>query len=386
MAITESSPSQAHVASPDWGVYALVWGTWAFMLLALLGFVARYSYNGPGLWDELGRGFVAILVGERPLTAEWLWKPLAEHRIPLPKLILWVLARLTGGDFRASLFVTAFGLGALAFIMIRAAASIRGSLTYTDVTFPLVLLNWGHAVGLLQAVTSAFPLTTLVSGIALVIIARSAPSLARKEAALFGICLLLLPLLGGGGALLVPALAFWFVVSATLRWRSAIAPLSQEEHELTPPSDGAAAATGNPSVRGPCHPGIMRMMGAASALALVCVGYASGNVVVTRVDSPWVLLRTSLQFVSQIFGPGAESAWPLSGLGALLLLFAGAIALVVVWHKQPEDRHRVLGLSCFLTGFALNAFVIGWKRPDMATGRGITTWRPQRFAAHTWLA
>ena len=182
--MTESKPSQSHVARPDWGVYAVVWGTWAFMLLALLGFVARYSHNGPGRWDELGQGYVPILVGERPLTAEWLWKPIADHRMLVPKLILWVLARLTGGDFRASLFVAAFGLGVLAFMMIRAAASIRGSLKYTDVTFPLVLLNWGHAAGLLQAINTAFPLIALVSGIALVIIARSAPRWRERSGAL----------------------------------------------------------------------------------------------------------------------------------------------------------------------------------------------------------
>jgi hypothetical protein len=111
------------------------------MLLSLLAFVGRYSFNGPGWADEWGNGFVPVLVGGQPLTAEWLWMPFNGHRLVFPKLMLWILAKLTGGDFRAAMFVSAFGLGALALVMIRLATRIRGCLKYTDVIFPLALFS-----------------------------------------------------------------------------------------------------------------------------------------------------------------------------------------------------------------------------------------------------
>src|SRR5262249_55062580 len=94
-----ATPSDPQSPGPAKCAPLFVWGVWALMLLALLGYIREYGGNLPG-WDEWY--VVPYLVGEQPLTASWLWSasPQTEQRIPLTRLILVGLARLTGCDFR----------------------------------------------------------------------------------------------------------------------------------------------------------------------------------------------------------------------------------------------------------------------------------------------
>jgi hypothetical protein len=50
---TEPYPFHGGLPGRDWGASVVVWGVWALMLLALVLFVGRFSYNGPGSADEL---------------------------------------------------------------------------------------------------------------------------------------------------------------------------------------------------------------------------------------------------------------------------------------------------------------------------------------------
>ncbi len=118
------------------GASLFVWGVWILMMLAALLFVVRYGANLP-MWDEWA--IIPAVTGGKPITAQFLWEQHNEHRIPLPKIILVLLSRLTRCDYRAGMYLNVFVLGAVASAMVRAAKSLRGSTSYTDALFPLAL-------------------------------------------------------------------------------------------------------------------------------------------------------------------------------------------------------------------------------------------------------
>src|SRR5262249_15865170 len=81
---------------PERGAPGFVWGVWALMLLAGLALVRAFGQDVP-FYDEWN--MVAVLTGERPVDAAWLWSEHNGHRIPLPRLLLLALYRLSGNDF-----------------------------------------------------------------------------------------------------------------------------------------------------------------------------------------------------------------------------------------------------------------------------------------------
>ena len=369
---TESHLSPIRLQDHEWGAPVVVWGIWASMLLALLAFIGRYAHNGPGWWDELGRGFVPVVVGEQPLTARWLWEPFKEHRLVLTKLILWGLAKLTGDDFRAMMFASALGLGALAFLLIKAAEQSRGFMRYSDAIFPFALLNFGHASGLLQAISNSFPITTVLAGVVLVIITRSRKVLPPRDAVLVGVCLLVLPLLAAPGAVLAPALAFWLAYSGLLCWRSTRGYPRQYGPQSEPISgplpEGAAHGISLAGDRGGRWNALLIMGLAAGALLAIPIGYLGVERKLElsaspHASTPRAVLRGSLQFLSQMFGTTAQSLSPFSGRWALGLLLFSVGVLVVVWYKRPQEHFRALGLLCFLGSIGLLALALGWGRP-----------------------
>ncbi len=62
----------------------LVWGVWATLLAADLGYVAAFSDEVP-FWDDWE--FFPQLTGGRPVTLSWLWSAHNEHRIALPRVV-----------------------------------------------------------------------------------------------------------------------------------------------------------------------------------------------------------------------------------------------------------------------------------------------------------
>src|SRR5262249_24127651 len=63
---------------------------------ALLFFVYRYGDDVPYFDDWL---IVPALTGHESITLRWLWSQHNEHRMPLTKLILLGLSRVSAGDF-----------------------------------------------------------------------------------------------------------------------------------------------------------------------------------------------------------------------------------------------------------------------------------------------
>ena len=108
--------------------------------------------------------------------------------------------------------------------MILVARRLRGLTAWTDAFFPLLLLNWGHCENLIWCWQVEFVLSTLLAGVALLIIACSKEGLTRRSLIGMTCCLILLPLTGANGFVLTPLLILWLAYAIVRGWRGG--PLS----------------------------------------------------------------------------------------------------------------------------------------------------------------
>src|ERR1700704_4257497 len=111
------------------------------MAIGAFAFVWRFGSDVP-FWDEWN--MIDAATGAQRVTIEWLWMPHNGHRIPLPKLVLLGLYKISGTDFRAGMFFNVVTLAAAAAALIRASCLMReGKFSLADAVFPLLLLHWG---------------------------------------------------------------------------------------------------------------------------------------------------------------------------------------------------------------------------------------------------
>lgn len=317
-----------------------VWTVWIFMLAAACAFVLRFGTNVPS-WDDWD--MVPTLTGEQPVTAFWLWSQHNEHRVPLPRLIMLALNKLTVVDFRADMLFDALLLAALAGGMIVVAQRLRGRLSYTDVFFPLIFLHWGQAANLLWGWQVQFVSSAMLACLVLLIIVQTGHRFSPKAAALWtGACLFLLSLCGANGIALVPVLALWLIYVAVVHRPS-----------------GSRARSSN-----------IAMVGfAVTALLLVGLYFVGYEKVPYHPTSPGVRasLSTSLKFLTIGFGPAARVLWPLPGIAVLAVCVTTAWLLMRVWRNHPTERDRAAGLLLFFAAMACLALGIGLGRDGFET-------------------
>lgn len=251
------------------------WGVWFPAVLGAILFVAFYGRNVP-FSDDFN--ILAFLVGDQEITPAWLWEQYVEHRIPLPKLVLIALFRLSGGDFRAVMVFNVFTMAALAFGMIWTAKRLRGWTSYADAFFPLTLLHGGHYYNFLWAFVAHFFLVTGLAGVVLLLILRKNAPLRLGPGVLFFVCLVLLSLCGSQGLLFVPPSALWLGYAGWLQWRS---------RELSDRYHGRVLIT--------------LALAALLLVPLYFIGYAKNS---WAPPSPGLRasLRTGIQFLSMGFG------------------------------------------------------------------------------------
>ena len=163
---------------------------------------------------------VDVLVGAQRVTVDWLWSLHNEHRLPLPKLILVLLSRISGNDFRAGMFWSVAALAALAGASIAVAARRPGGCRTYDGLFPLLLLNLSHSTNLLWSWQVQFVASTVIAGAVILLIVSHADWPGAGTAVVVGLCLALLPLCGANGVACVPALECWLIAAALAHLRS----------------------------------------------------------------------------------------------------------------------------------------------------------------------
>jgi hypothetical protein len=318
-----------------------VGAVWACVVAANLAAVARYSPRSVPVSDE----FLSLGDGA-DLSLRWLWEQHAEHRIPLPKLLWMGVLRLSGYDFRIGNFLQVLGAGLVAWVLIRAAARLRGGTRLTDAFFPLALLNIGQTYPVfLWWWQVNHTLAPLLACLLLVLIVRRARPCPR-EMAWAGVLLLLLALSGPGGLPYVPTLGLWlggiclheFHSSEPARRRSGLAAL-------------ALAAT------------------AVLLTGLYFVGFdranaAPGAAAAMSADGVRAASKTALKLWSVSLGTVTRDHWKAWGGAALLLWLSGFSLAIFAWRSRPAERTRALGLLLFLAAGAALLAVLGWARAN----------------------
>ena len=318
-----------------------VWGTWAVASAAALAYVLRYASNVPWMDDwEL----VPWLTGAREVRPGWVWRHQNDHRYPVTKLALVGLARLTGGDYRASMIACALVLSAAAFASLRVAARLRGRTAWTDAFFPLVMLHGGHAPNLLHHIQLLF-VATAGLGVALTLAMaggwwrRSLPGAAASGAAL-----LLLPLHG------IMGLA------------------------LTPPFVVAAAWAGASTLRSPSErPRGILLLAAALGAALLAAAYVVGfrRATMPAPRSTLDVLRTASEVLGASLGPVGAAAWPASAVAlTVLYLLTAGLAVRAAWRRPPTRVEAAGVLAAMAGGFGVAA-AIAVGRAGFGPGRGL---------------
>jgi hypothetical protein len=324
------------------------------MLAADLFYIWLYGSTEPYQddWD-----IVPAFTGHQPVTLGWLWSQHNEHRLPAPRLLLLGLLSLGNGDFRAGMIVSALSLGALAWAVIHVAGRLRGRSAWTDLCFPVLLLNWGNFENLLWAWQVAFVASMVVAGTLLVLIARGEFPWSPGRAVLAGFCLLLLPLSGGTGLPFVLPLALW----ATIMGRTL-----------------CRAGTTHARRAG------VTLVACAVAAAGLTVFYFKGSMATeVRNRDVVVALRTALEFLALSFGlfgtldvygpsPWLRSYYWLVLPTAAVMAYALAAWLAVRASRSPEGRLRALGLLFFLVGMAVMVLGIVFRRAEAGHMNGLT--------------
>ena len=354
--MTQKAPHQGAVVEPvarsDRGARVFVWSVWLIMMLFALVCIAKYGRNIPLAEDWQ---LVAPLTGNEPNLVSWLWSQNNEHRVPLPRLILLVLLKVTNGDFRVGMFFNVITLGVLASLMILVARHLRGDRTdYADAFFPIALLHMGNWENLVWSWQVGFVLpTAIICGVLLVMIAH--PTLTTPGAAVFtGVSLVLLPLCGGNGLLFVPFLGLWLSYCGVLQWYAV-------------KTNGGQRWTSG-----------FLLGSAAIALCIIglyFVGYQRPD---WNPPSPGVgaSLQTGAKFLALGFGPVAAKSWKLSIFVAFAVLVPslGMAVRGVLRHKGLE-RHRALGVLLFFCMLAVFALAMGWGRSGLVPTAGM----PMRY-------
>jgi hypothetical protein len=240
------------------------------------------------------------------------------------------------------MFLSLIGLGVLSAGMIWGARRLFGGTAYADAIFPISLLHFGFAENLLQGWNIQNVTVTVLAGVILLVIVTGASPLTIGQGLGVAVCLHLLPLSGAAGVVLTPPLAVWLAASGVL-WLRSSGP-----HRL--------------------KKGLLQIGLGVSAVCLAAVSSPSREELeaIPLHSHSWKeALKGSLAFLSQMFGPGAKSLWPFSGILGLGLLLLAAGIVVKAWWEDRGGRFRLFGLFCFLGAVAGLSLGLGWGRSGL---------------------
>lgn len=317
----------------------IVWSVWAALVVAAVGYVIHFGSNVP-YWDDWN--MVDVITGAQPVTLQWLWSPYGGHRVPLPRLVLLTLYKLSGADFRAGMYFNVAVLAAAAAALIWASARMRGGrVSVTDAVFPLLLLHWGHFENLLWSWQVGFGLAVALTCAALAVIAAyGLAPVPKAGVVLAALGIVMLPMSDVPGMVYAPALACWVVTTGMVAYR---------DHRR----------------------GYAAVLWAAATLAVTLVilyfrNYPHNYVPLAPVSvGNWrALLRTSVRFVAGGVGPTVQELLPAARAAAAALPLATAAALGWAAVRRDRSPHRAYGLLLFFAGAACLVATFAAGRPN----------------------
>ena len=290
---------------------------------------------------------MALATGNQAVDLNWLWSQHNEHRPVLSRLILAFVTRFFENDFRTGLYLNAAMMSAAAAAMLLLARKVRGSTRITDSVLPLSILSMSQS----ETLTIGFALNLILTAwisyelIAMTILAgrRSPGVLAVK----FGLILVLLPLVGGSGLVMVPPLALWLIGFLFRGWWSGSEP------------GRAAKAIG------------VGLLTATSALVAL---YLSSYVKPTHhpsAPSLAAVLSTTLQCLSVLISPDLGPYWKAAGLLVASLSVVTLLRLTIVGVQVPTERPRAIGLIAIILSLLGTSVAVGVSRSGLGYGSGL---------------
>lgn len=197
-------PSPSHAKFTGIVVY-LAWGA---LTLAAFWLVLAYSVNMPAT-DEWS--LIAVATGQQPLTWRWIFSEWNGHHVPLVRLILLALYKITNLDFRAACYLQVVVASVTCLILLRAAR--REDSSWTTLLFPLALLGWFHWYNWVCGWQIQFTIPVCLACLLIL------PG-AEKRVLLRALGLAIMPLFGTNGVLLALPIIGWCLVRS-LKDRSA---------------------------------------------------------------------------------------------------------------------------------------------------------------------
>jgi hypothetical protein len=318
---------------------------WVVLAVGLMAYVFRYGPNVP--WQD-DWALVPFYTGDRALSAAWLWEQWNEHRLPVTKLILYGLSQVTHGDSRGPMVLSALLLCGLALAMIMVTERVRGSASYFDACFPLLLLHWGHQQNLLHQVQLYFVTAVALFVAFTLIVVRDRWQGRPASVVALGMALVLLPLHGAMGLVYLGPLVVWSVYAAVSRWKSGL----REGRR-----DGALL--------------LAFTIAAATLAALYFVGYHP-NPNHPRSPSLHASLVTAAKALAVALGTFGIRAWPASAVGVVGLATASGLLLLAAL-RYPANRLRAAGLLLGMVAVACLAFVVGVGRAGLGPDFGFSS-------------
>ena len=316
-----------------------VWSVWLAMLAGAVAYVASFSPAVP-MQDDLS--LVEARWLDRELFFTRLWNQHNEHRIPLPRLVMWSLDRTTG-YFLASSFVSIALWAAIAAGMIVVARRLRGHTSTADAFFPLLWLHTGNSENLLMEFQVSLALPTALVCAILILTTTNAPT-SRRSAIVCAASLVGLPLCGGPGMLQGPVLAVWLAVLGVIGVRS---------------RDPDARGAGRILLAGVVLTGIIGL------LYLIDFRFSAEH---TRNHDLHGVVAVATRVLALALGAAAEPWWPASAWFVGGCALAAVVVAIVAWKRRPEHRRLaaaiVVGIATSTALVAGIGFGRGFEGPE----------------------
>ena len=291
----------------------VAWSVWLAMTAALCLIVRQYSRNVPFMDDF---AMVPVMTGSQPVSLSWAWAQHNEHRPVISRLILAGLSRYVANDFRMARYANVGLLSMMAASMLLLARRLRGSARVTDAVLPLAILNIGQIESLMIGFAMNLILTSSIAIGLIVVVALDRLRDGKLPAMCLGLSLVLLPLCGGSGLVMLPPLALWLAGFLAWGWWS-----------------GRKPAAGTRAV------GLALLLAGLAVTALYLRGYARPPHHPLP-PSPGMVASSTLIYLSLAVYPHLSGYWVPAGLIALAAVVATILLLTVVSLRAPGERPR----------------------------------------------
>jgi len=324
----------------------LVWAVWLVCTAGLFAYVRHYARNIP-CWDDWA--MVPVITGHEPNILKWAWAQHNEHRLLVPRLILAFLFRWVAPDFRTGMYFNAGLMSLAAAMMIVLAHRLRGCQRLSDAVLPLSILTVAQSEAVLLDFVLALVLSTWLAFLVISVLGRATERPPWKTVIPIGIALVILPLCGGSGLVMLPPLVLWLAGYLCWGWWSGREP------------GGWARAFG-----------ISALMACSAIIALYLSDY---------VRPPYhplppsfqSIVSTTLEFLSLSINLSGAGYWKAASLTVVAMLAAALIRLILVAVGLPHERPRALGLAAVIMSMMGLAVSVGVSRSGFGPGMGLSS-------------